>query len=537
MLSLFKKSEAQTRAIRRKMRARRRLRTECLEGRRLLAGVVNVDTTAAGDLSLVGDVSNNSIAVHGTAVPGQFVIEGQSGTLLTLDGGLQTFSTLTVNGITDDLIAALGEGQDRFELGNASDPTDIGNDVTITNSDDDTNVLTNVDIGGALSVTRADTAYSDLSLTGSIVRSGVTIDNNDGDTKTTITSSEIEGLLDIDNGAGDDVIVVDGTSIGAALFTRPGLPGNPSNPVVDIVNGNGSSLTSFTQKNDPDATGFLPSGTLDRPTIFGGINISNGEPIPAGLVVPPPVVGGSTPSQLAVAVDIVVFNQADVLGHVDIDNTDGHTETVIVNSNLGTDTKEYDAGDLPNSGYGGPVTIDNGIGFDVLEFNDSTAQYGMSVNNGTGTHGSATEIRNSEFGGRGAAGLGLTFMGDDGDTVFNISDDTTGTMIDGLLSITLGDGHDSVQLSGIAGGSQIMMDSLTIVGDEGDDGVLIQNTEIDSMVMISLADGADTIEIRDGIDFPSGLLGTIDIDGGIGADFFFVSDTTIPLTDFQIPIS
>ena len=82
-----------------------------------------------------------------------------------------------------------------------------------------------------------------------------------------------------------------------------------------------------------------------------------------------------------------------------------------------------------------------------------------------------------------------------------------------------------------------MMDSLTIVGDEGDDGVLIQNTEIDSMVMISLADGADTIEIRDGIDFPSGLLGTIDIDGGIGADFFFVSDTTIPLTDFQIPIS
>src|SRR5690606_9651701 len=132
---------------------------------------------------------------------------------------------------------------------------------------------------------------------------------NDGDTKTEISNSEIEGILNLVNGDGDDVVVVDATSIGAAQFFRPGDPGAPADPVVRIINGRGSSLTSFTSKNDPDATGFLPPGTLTRPTIYGGIDIINGDQLPLGLIVAPPTAGGSTPSELQVAVDIVVFNQ------------------------------------------------------------------------------------------------------------------------------------------------------------------------------------------------------------------------------------
>ena len=103
--------------------------TERLESRRMLAGVVNVDTTTAGLLKLEGNHSNNHVVVHGTGAPGQFVVTGV-GTLLTLDGGSQAFtSPLTVNGITDHIMVELGNGADTFELGDDTHPTKVGLNV------------------------------------------------------------------------------------------------------------------------------------------------------------------------------------------------------------------------------------------------------------------------------------------------------------------------------------------------------------------------------------------------------------------------
>ncbi|QDV70330.1 hypothetical protein Poly24_40510 [Rosistilla carotiformis] len=535
MLSLFRKSKKPSESTRRKQQARRRLRAECLEDRRLLAGVVNVDTTVFGDLTLDGNVSSNQIAVHGTAVPGQFVIEGENGTLLTLDGGAQTFSSLTVNGITDDIIVDLGHGDDIFTLGDNSNPTEIGQNLIITNRDDDTNILRNVDIGEDLLISRTDIAYSELQIDGSIIRNNVDIDNNVGDTKTEISDSEIEGTLIIVNGNGDDVTVVDATSIGSAQFFRPGGPGTPADPVVSITNGNGSSLTSFTSANDPDTTGFLPTGTLSRPTIYGGINIVNGDQLPPGLIVAPPTAGGATPSSLSVAVDIVVFNQADVLGHLDIENFDGHTETVIVDSNIGTDNKARDTVVPINGGYGDAVTIANGNGFDLFLSQNSTMQYGLSLNNGTGNWGSQTDIRDSEIGGRDTGSLGVDaaifFVGDNGDDVFNVSDTTSGSTFDGMVILEFNNGEDHVQFMGVA--SQLELDMLDINFGAGDDLLYMENVEVKSMVKVLFLAGTDTLELRDNVDFPPGLLGTIEIDGGAGADFYHVDNVMIPFINFD----
>lgn len=535
MLSLFRKSKKPSQTMRRKRQARRQLRAECLEGRQLLAGVVNVDTTAVGDLSLIGDVSSNRIAVHGTAVPGQFVVTGESGTLLTLDGGAQTFASLTINGITNDINADLGHGDDVFRLGNTTNPTKIGENVNIINEDDDTNILTNVDIGEQLTISRTDTAYSELMIEGSIIRFNVDIDNNIGDTKTEISNSEIEGTLTILNGDGDDVIVVDATSIGSEQFFRPGGPGTPADPVVSITNGNGSSLTSFTSANDPDSTGFLPTGTLARPTIYGGVNIVNGDQLPPGLIVAPPTAGGATPSALSVAVDIVVFNQADVLGHLDIENFDGHTETVIVDSNLGTDNKARDLGVPTNGGYGDAVTIANGDGFDVFLAQSSTMQYGLSLNNGTGNWGSQTDIRDSEIGGRDTGSLGpdaaIMFIGDDGDDVFNVSDTLGGSTFDGMVMLNFNDGEDHVQFMGST--SQIELDMLDIDFGAGDDLLFMENVKVKSMANVVFLAGTDTLELRDNVDLPGGLVGTILIDGGAGADFYHVDNVLIPFINFD----
>jgi hypothetical protein len=55
------------------------------------------------------------------------------------------------------------------------------------------------------------------------------------------------------------------------------------------------------------------------------------------------------------------------------------------------------------------------------------------------------------------------------------------------------------------------------------------------MVMIELNRGVDTLEIRGGVTFPGSLVGTVLLDGGIGADFYHIPDG-IPWMNFDIII-
>jgi hypothetical protein len=502
------------------------------------------------DLMLVGTGSNNHVAVHGTGVTGEFVITGKGGTLLRLGASQQTFSSLPLNGITDDIFSMLGDGADIFELGSETSRTKVGSNVEIENIDDDTNILTKVEIGNELRITRRadDVASSELHILDSIIRQFVDIDNGDGDTTTDIQDSEIEGNLDIVNGDGDDSTIIAGTTIGAEQFVRPGDANSTADPVVLISNGAGGSLTSFTRKNDPDSTGSLPTGTLGRPTIFGGIQIVNGNPIPPGLEVPLPVPSGALPSQLRAATDIVVFNNATVIGELDVQNFDGHTETIIVDSQIGTDAIRSDAA----GGYGEAATILNGDGFDITLVKASTLPYGFGLVNdlnsvttgGTnGRWGSQTDIVDSKIGGResnklaflaGKPGVALYLSGDDADDDLIVTDTTsTGTEIDGELMTRLYNGNDQVRIVGVPG--TVKIDSLNISGSRGDDWVYLENMEVRSIIMVFLDEGVDRLEIRDGVTLPNQVSGTIELDGGDGADVYHI-DAGIPFTNCEIPV-
>ena len=148
--------------------------------------------------------------------------------------------------------------------------------------------------------------------------------------------------------------------------------------------------------------------------------------------MPPPVAGGSTPDQLRTAVDIVVFNNTEVIGHLDVKNFDGHTETIIVNSQIGSDTKRIDNPPTTSGGYGEAVKIHNGNGFDMTLVKASTLPYGLAsgqrfartVGTAKSTWGSQTDIVDSEIGGRESTmlswlepGVALNFSGDDADDV------------------------------------------------------------------------------------------------------------------------
>lgn len=520
----------------------RRLFLESLESRRLLAGVVNLDITA-GDLTIEGDSSNNQVEVRAGAATGQLIVTGKSGTLLTLGTSTQTFSTLTVNGVIDDLIVDLAGGNDTFELGTAAGTrTNISDDVTISNDDDDENFIRNADIGGDLLVDRASggsAGSSDLTILDTIIRGSTTVDNDgaggmeDGDSKTIIERSELEGTLSIENAEGDDTTIIADTSIGAALFVRP--PTATTDPILDIHNGDGSSFTSITSKNDPAGTTPLPPGTLNRPTVYGSIHVSNGSPAPSGTIVAPPTTG-TLPSGIATTVDIVVVNQADVLGELDVENFDGHSEVIVVDSNIGTDTKPATS----PGGYGGPITVANGDGFDIFELNRSKAQYGVFITNNSAagqTWGSHSLVADSEVGKRVPSGPAFSLIGDDGDDVFNISDATRATMIHaGGLSLDLLDGDDEVSIVGVAG-NNVRLESLMISGGDGDDGVVLRNAEVESMLKVELHAGVDRLELRVlASELPNALIGSILLDGGVGADFFTIP-AGIPFTSFETPIT
>jgi hypothetical protein len=173
--------------------------------------------------------------------------------------------------------------------------------------------------------------------------------------------------------------------------------------------------------------------------------------------------------------------------------------------------------------------------------NRSEAQYGVFVTNNSGagqTWGSQSLVADSKVGKRVASGPAFSFVGDDGDDVFNINDSATGTtrIYAAGLSLSLLNGDDEVSIVG-GGGNKIEIDSLTVTGGDGDDAVVLRNTLVESMLMIDLGAGVDRLELRVlANELPNALIGSILLDGGVGADFFTIP-VGIPFTNFETPIS
>lgn len=531
--------------------ARRRMLVESLESRHLLAGVVDVflfpDAAAPapplvpGELRLVGNGDGNHVVVTENAGSNAYhLASGDGNTLFRLSGVGATFVDLDVNGINGPVNVKLGSGNDTFELqGAGTNLIQVLGDVTITNAEgNNTNILTLAELLGSdgLTVTRpmgGIVSNSNLQIIDSdinedlvvdndfdggggpsvieiessdpadpmnVIRGDVTIRNDKGATSTTITDSSIHGKLDIDNDTGmgsvEDIVAIQGTSIGADYFVPPpamapmtGL--DDGSVVVSINNGDGGSLTTFTRGRESGA----PTGP-GRVTIFGGIELDNGETIVGKF-------------------DIVTFNQTDVLGGVDVENFGGETRTTIIDSKLGMDFAAR-AGLLPapvpappgfGLGFGGPVIFENGDGRDMFDMQNSEAQWGVSLEHGSGGElwGSQTDINgNSMIGhhpfgpnlgpGIGLPGVGLNIDGDDAIDVIEIEASSVG----GDFDLTdLLEGNDSVVLTNF----KLLTGVLSMVGDDGNDSLELLASGLNRTVLGGLsfsgADGDDTVRVVD----------------------------------------
>jgi hypothetical protein len=279
--------------------------------------------------------------------------------------------------------------------------------------------------------------------------------------------------------------------------------------VVVIVNGDGGSRTTF--------TGASPVAGFGTTTVYGDMIISNALNVVGTL-------------------DIVTFNGSNVLGNVTVFNGSGDTLTTVNNSTLGSHL--VTAPFVPV--IGGPTVILNDSGFDQFTMTQSSVPWGLSINNdvaagNTSLWGSATTITDSQIGTSpfgpdipGFPNTGLVLLGDSGQDVFNLS----GSQVGGTLSLSLFSGNNSVNVT-----NSSSMAGLHLVTLGGNDSVLIDDSSILVAVFMRLGAGADSLLVTNvdpATQWPSALLGSIDIDGELGVDTTNVSALALGAIGFEI---
>jgi len=502
----------------------RPLRFESLEDRRVLAaGIVDVDVfSTPGTLFLDGDTSNNDVEIRQTPnIPNSFDITGKNGTLLTLNDFntllAPTFTSLTVNGITGDIsvdlnsYAVVGGGVDKFTfVGTGALPSSVPRDLLISNTaGSNTNILEDVLVNRDLIVTADADGYRELQIVDSEIIGSTIVDNTgvsvsdggfNGDTKTVIDNSKLRAgtagpaalplpiALQLINGIGMDDFSASGNSqFGDGAPAPPGQ----TDPIVDIDNGTGASMTVFT-----GASKVYGPGTT---TIYGDLDIRN------------------LANHIG-TLDVLTFNGVNVFGDVNVDNGSGWTETRIINSELFSDLlpgAQIPASPEHVSGAG--VVIQNDAGFDTFDATDSILPWGLYINNdrsagGVSTNGSRTKISGSQINtARGIAGpSGLTILGDAGADIVNIDP----TIIRGTLFLNLRDGQNEAVLT-----DDSVVDKFFYLGGFGGDQVTIDNARVTAEIDIFLGDGADLMTIVNVdplVDLPP-VTGDIKIDGGNNA--------------------
>lgn len=487
---------------------RRPLGFEGLESRNLMAsGVVDVRIGTFAPpgtiLSLVGDGSNNEVDINQTVTAGEFTIQGKNGTLLKLNGAFATTPSMTVNGINGPITIDLNSGNDIFRFLPRSDsqPSNVPGNLTIINSDgSNINSLTGVLINGNLNVVKANdtSGYSELSIISSTIAGSTTVNNDGGeggDTKLVIDSSWLQGTLSapalaLTNGVGTDINNVKGNSqFGLGPFAATA-------PVVSIDNGDGGSQTTFT-----GASRIAGFGTT---TVYGRLDINNGNNVPGFL-------------------DLVTFQATNVLGPVNVDNGDGTSQTLVIGSTLGS---HLVLGGDNRPTVGGPLAIANDSGYDELWVTNSTLPWGLSVNNNAAgansNWGSATSIGQSSIGTGPygprtplpvfVAGVAFMLQGDNGRDIVNLDGSTVG----GRVDLVLNAGNNEFRVmnnSNLAG--------LSVISTDGNDLVSIDRSKILVDIYMRLGNGADELYVRNLNfleDWPSSLLGVVDINAELGVD-------------------
>ena len=453
----------------------RRLRVEYLEPRQVLSG--NVTAVMVGQtLNLTAlptntppDFSDNSIQIWQGPTAGQFYVGDGDGATLINGGNLNVPIQFTN---VQNISVSLGPGSDTLQFlaqGSATIPgapggtrSELSGNLSILNSGGgDGNTVQDVKIDGNLNVARDVTdGSSTLKVVDCIVGGDTTVNYTlnaaNGDSNTTIQGSQLRGALSITSGTGNDIVEIDGSTMGSA-----------AGAATNINLGDGGSRVRFvTYSGTPSAV----SG--QNTTLYGPLNVVSGN----GFIG----VGLS---------DSVVFAGTEVKGPVTIGSVSGDSSTIVgvpTSSSLGSDVT-----------VGGPVTVARGAGYDSFDMESSSAPWGLAITNGAAgqTYGSSTKIINSQISTfpPPVATTGLTVIGDDGPDSVVITDSKVGNAV----VLLLGNGDNSVAISTDAApnAQRTTFGSLRIITGSGSDQVTIGKTDVTVSTVIQTGDGQDTINI------------------------------------------
>jgi hypothetical protein len=403
MFSWLKGKKAKIRQTSR--RRRTALGVEGLEGRALLAGVVDV-FVSGGTLFLTGDALSNGVAVVGTGVPGQFAVIGvanavgagtgpdvSAGTTIRALGAAPAAFVL-VNGVSS-IFANLGDGNDQFAVTSGVGSGYYG-----------AVLLGEYASNGFATPAVAAPAGSSAALSGSItVLAG---NGNDAVAILVITPS----VIAIDTGSGNDYAVLENTTT-ANLAINTGaldtdLAGSDRVRVRNSVVQAAIGINTFGGSDNVDVL------STNAPAI--GINTGeNGGAVPVGYnpAIPENVrVSGVT--SLSVAV-----------------NTNGGNDLVIIGTVAGVSAAPTVIGVL------GVNTFD---GDDVVLILTATVTSGFTVTTGLGNDIVQVQAVISPF------------------ATIDTSSGTDFVLLIGLIVpfnvfVTLGDGDDNIQVFGSTAGS------------------------------------------------------------------------------------
>lgn len=187
----------------RKAGCARRLMTESLEHRTLLAGDVLV-SVVEGNLMVEGDAEGNSFAIRSGEAPGVFIVAGipsSNGTQTTING---MTDPVRVDGVRHNVLVNDGAGNDHVDLVGLQFMGNVG--IRLGEGDD------RVTVGRPAAPNPTPTPPPGVRLGGNLMIGG-----GDGDDVVLIHRAGVQGRLGIHTGSGNDRVLV-------------GPEGDPTNP-------------------------------------------------------------------------------------------------------------------------------------------------------------------------------------------------------------------------------------------------------------------------------------------------------------------
>jgi hypothetical protein len=548
----------------------------------MLSGVVQVQTyplLGAGLLALAGDNSVHSVKITSTPGAGldSYTITSKDGTLFQLNGA-GTFTSLQVNGITNDITVSLGAGGPNtldFEAPAAA-PGSVStllSSLIIDNGSVQTNVINNVVIQGNLTLYAFGGGYKELDMLGVQVNGCTEINNYasaggsappagtptfSGDSYTNLANCVFEGLnvkpgaygasaaaLEIDNGVGNNIVFIQSASPAPANetsgLTRTQIGYQTTTAVTALaVNNNLGEVMGVTFGGGSNTT-LTNGGNAPSPVVYDGVQIQNGATYPLQ-------------SNQVNFVGTVVYGAVNVAGDPALPG--GSSRTSVQGSTLGAQLVNNSPVDVVNSGIGSNQFLMTG----------SQIPWGLAVLDGSQSYGNSTII-DSSFVGQTASGahpqVPVTFGNNisgaqSGDALFVVGSsggpDTfvlrNNSVVNGGVDLMLGSGAKNVALD------SSRMSGFAMVTGVGNDQLWIGGTTITNNVFVRLGTGNDTIWMQHGDknaapdSLPDPLSGMVDVEwaGGPGVSNliydigdasqafpFYLSDTIPTLAVVAIP--